>query len=102
MLFISSILAGIWDHLLWTVGLGLCLTLLEYWRPAGRQPTLAARAANIFIIVLVLGALGIGSYYVGPLYDWLAFRGLLGADFVAKVGCTPSMPVSYTDEGDRL
>jgi hypothetical protein len=28
--------------------------------------------------------------------------GLFTADFVAKVGCTRSMPVSHAAEGDRL
>jgi sterol desaturase/sphingolipid hydroxylase (fatty acid hydroxylase superfamily) len=81
MIVISAIFNEIWHHFAWIAGVIILLGIAEYFRPAGHQPTMAARAFNVLVISCVITGLMIVSFSFPLIYDVLAPHGLIGFAF---------------------
>jgi sterol desaturase/sphingolipid hydroxylase (fatty acid hydroxylase superfamily) len=81
MIVISAIFNEIWHHFAWIAGVIILLGIAEYFRPAGHQPTMAARAFNVLVISCVISGLMIVSFSFPLIYDVLAPYGLIGFAF---------------------
>jgi sterol desaturase/sphingolipid hydroxylase (fatty acid hydroxylase superfamily) len=81
MFVLSAIFSAIWHHLAWIAGVVVLLAAVEYFRPAGHQPTMAARAFNVLVIICVITTLTIVSFSFPLLYNVLAPNGLIGLVF---------------------
>src|ERR1700704_1945911 len=81
MIVISAIFNEIWHHFAWIAGVVILLAVAEHFRPAGHQPTMAARAFNVLIISCVISFLIIGSFSFPLIYNVLAPYGLIGFAF---------------------
>src|SRR3981081_645672 len=81
MVVIFAIFNEIWHHFAWIAGVVILLGIAEYFRPAGHQPTMAARAFNVLVISCVITGLIIVSFSFPLIYDVLAPYGLIGFVF---------------------
>ena len=81
MVVISAIFNELWHHFAWIAGALVLFGIVEYFSPAGHQPTLAERAFNLLVICCVITGIMIASLSFPLLYNVLEPNGLIGFAF---------------------